>query len=196
MILGVIWATMAFATLTTLYFARRSASNLDSQGTAYVRIWAPIVLPIRILLWNTFILFCSSVTLEMARRQVARKATLEPVQAIVGGTEVRRIRIPWLAITTLLGLGFLGGQLLAWAEVRSRGFRASTPGPSPFFYLLTGAHAIHLTAGILFLLYAATISLLHRSIERKRVVVEVTRWYWHFMGALWVYVFALLWFAQ
>jgi cytochrome c oxidase subunit 3 len=50
--------------------------------------------------------------------------------------------------------------------------------------------------GILILLYAAVAALLHKSIEHKRIVVEVTRWYWHFMGVLWVYVFALLWFGQ
>jgi len=27
-------------------------------------------------------------------------------------------------------------------------------------------------------------------------VVEITRWYWHFMSVLWLYVFALLWFAK
>jgi cytochrome c oxidase subunit 3 len=42
------------------------------------------------------------------------------------------------------------------------------------------------------LLYAAAMSLFRQTIEQKRIVVEVTRWYWHFMGVLWVYVFALL----
>jgi cytochrome c oxidase subunit 3 len=46
--------------------------------------------------------------------------------------------------------------------------------------------------GILILLYAAAMSLLRQTIEQKRIVVEVTRWYWHFMGVLWIYVFALL----
>ena len=101
-----------------------------------------------------------------------------------------------LTLTALLGLAFLFGQWLAWLDFRGHGFRASTSGPSPFFYVLTGAHGLHLVGGILVLIYAALASLFHKSIEHRRIVVEVTRWYWHFMGILWIYVFALLWLAQ
>jgi heme/copper-type cytochrome/quinol oxidase subunit 3 len=37
---------------------------------------------------------------------------------------------------------------------------------------------------------------LHRPVEHRRIVVEVVSWYWHFMGVLWLYVFALLEFAM
>ena len=76
------------------------------------------------------------------------------------------------------------------------GFHISTRKPTPFFYILTGAHAVHLAGGIVALLYAGLASLFHRSIENRRIVVEVASWYWHFMGILWVYVFALLEFAM
>jgi heme/copper-type cytochrome/quinol oxidase subunit 3 len=46
------------------------------------------------------------------------------------------------------------------------------------------------------LLYAGVISLLRSGIEHRRIVLEVTSWYWHFMGVLWLYVFALLQFAK
>ena len=45
-------------------------------------------------------------------------------------------------------------------------------------------------------LYAGFASLLHRPVEHRRIVVEVVSWYWHFMGVLWLYVFALLEFAM
>jgi cytochrome c oxidase subunit 3 len=32
--------------------------------------------------------------------------------------------------------------------------------------------------------------------EQRRILVETAAWYWHFMGVLWVYVFALLQFAK
>ena len=69
-------------------------------------------------------------------------------------------------------------------------------GASPFFYVLTGVHAVHLIVGIGVLIYAGIISLLRHAIEQQRIVIEITRWYWHFMGALWVYVFALLQFGR
>jgi heme/copper-type cytochrome/quinol oxidase subunit 3 len=55
---------------------------------------------------------------------------------------------------------------------------------------------VHLMGGVLVLLYAATVSLLRRPVEGRRIVVDVTAWYWHFMFLLWIGIFALLWFAR
>src|SRR5436305_1683367 len=62
-------------------------------------------------------------------------------------------------------------------------------------FILTGAHAIHLAGGVAVLLYAGVISLIRRSVEHRRIVVEVAAWYWHFMGVLWIYIFGLLFLA-
>ena len=42
------------------------------------------------------------------------------------------------------------------------------------------------------LLWAASASLLHKPVEARRIVVDITAWYWHFMAVLWIFVFALL----
>jgi cytochrome c oxidase subunit 3 len=68
--------------------------------------------------------------------------------------------------------------------------------PIPFFYILTGAHAFHLLGGLIVLLYAGTISLLKRGLYHRRIVMELSAWYWHFMAVLWIYIFALLQFAR
>ncbi len=193
---GVVSVSMLFLILTAVFFARQTSVVLDSETHRYIRMWIPIVLPVHLLLWNTLLLLSSSITLELARRQVARDMVLAPLRTIVGTGTDGRVRAPWLLMTTGLGITFLFGQWMAWTEFRAHGFHASTVGPSPFFYVLTGAHAIHLAVGILILLYAAATSLFRQTLEQKRVVLEVTRWYWHFMGVLWVYVFALLWFGQ
>ncbi len=99
-------------------------------------------------------------------------------------------------MTVILGLAFLVGQGMAWADLRSRGFFVSTNPDSSFVYLLTAAHAVHLAGGIIALLWAGITSLLHRPIEGRRIVVDVAAWYWHFMAVLWIYVFALLAFAR
>jgi cytochrome c oxidase subunit III len=195
LICGVVSVTMLFAVLTTVFFTRQNSVVLDSHAH-YVRMWVPVVLPVRLLLWNTLLLLFSSITLELARRRLARDMVLAPLRTIVGNEDEQRLRIPWLAITTVLGILFLLGQWLAWQEFRAHGFHAFTEGPSPFFYLLTGTHAVHLTVGVLVLLYAAGLALFGRALEERRIVLEVARWYWHFMGVLWLYVFALLWFVR
>lgn len=196
LLLGIVSISMLFITMTAVFFLRESAVVIDHQTGRYVREWAQIQLPVRLLLWNTLVLLLSSGTIELARRSLAREMVLAPVAGIAGIALGRELRMPWLGITITLGLLFLGGQWLAWSELSSRGFHVFTGGPSPFFYILTGAHAIHLMVGILILFYAGVISLFRRRIEHRRIVIEVTSWYWHFMGVLWIYVFALLQFGR
>jgi cytochrome c oxidase subunit 3 len=194
LILAIVSITMLFTTVTAIFLLRHHFFVVDPPFDA--RPWVSIVLPVRLLLWNTLILLVSSFTMEMARRGLAREMVLAPVRAIAGIAGEREIRFPWLGITALLGIAFLGGQWLAWEAFQAQGFHASTGGSSAFFYILTGAHALHLAVGVLILLYASAISLLRRPIEHRRIVVELTAWYWHFMALLWVYVFALLQFGR
>ena len=62
--------------------------------------------------------------------------------------------------------------------------------------MLTGAHAIHLAGGLLVLLWACIASSMRRRFESRQIVVEVTGWYWHFMGVLWIFIFLLLHFSR
>src|SRR5262249_7645030 len=103
---------------------------------------------------------------------------------------------PWLNITIVLGFGFLFGQWMAWRELAGRGVYLGTSTSGAFFYVLTGAHAVHLVGGLVALLVPAVPALMHRPVEAGRIVVDVTAWYWHFMAVLWIYIFALLWFAR
>jgi cytochrome c oxidase subunit 3 len=63
-------------------------------------------------------------------------------------------------------------------------------------YLLTATHAIHLAGGMIALLWAALSWRSRKPIEARRIMVDITAWYWHFMAVLWIYVFALLGFAR
>lgn len=185
--------SILFVTVTVIFFfMRHGAAVFDPRSGNYIREWVPVALPMRLLILNTIILLVSSFTIEMARRSVAREMVLAPVRSIPGIALDREFGIPWLGFTVVLGLLFLGGQWAAWHVLQTHGFHIFTRVPSPFFYILTGAHAVHLTGGIIVLLYAGMISLLNRAIEHQRIVLEIAAWYWHFMGALWVYVFALL----
>ena len=196
LILGIVSISVLFITITAVFFLRQASVVIDHQTGRLIREWTPIVLPLRLLLWNTLVLLLSSLSMELARRSLAREMVLAPVAGIAGIRLDRELRVPWLAITITLGFLFLLGQWMAWQALRVNGFHVSTSGPSPFFYILTGAHAAHLAVGIMVLLYAGVISLSRSRIEHRRIVLELASWYWHFMGALWVCVFALLQFGK
>jgi len=187
---------MLFIAFTSAYIVRQGLPTLDPSTNKVVHDWIPVQLPTALFLFNTTVLLLSSVTIELARRQLVRQAALEPVASIPGVSLGKDRKIPWLGMTIVLGLCFLTGQWLAWNDLASRGFYVATGPSSSFVYLLTGVHAVHLLGGVVALLVAGSTVLLHRPLESRRIVVDVTAWYWHFMALLWIYILALLEFAR
>jgi cytochrome c oxidase subunit III len=160
---------MLFVAFTSAYLARR-------QETGWVAIAVPPVL------WlNTAVLLVSSATLESARARIAR--------GDAGG--FRR----GLWETAGLGVLFLLGQLAAWRQLSAQGLYLAGNPHSAFFYLLTGVHGLHLLGG----LAALGVVLLRASggayTPRAHTGVDVFALYWHFMDGLWLYLFALLFWA-
>jgi len=188
--------SMLFVSFTSAYIVRRGLPTLDPNTNALVRDWLPVQLPTVLFLINTGILLLSSGTLELARRKLERESALAPVRSIPGVSLGSESKIPWLALTIVLGLCFLAGQWIAWKSLAMGGFYLATFPSSSFVYLLTGGHALHLLGGITALALAGAATALHRPVDSRRIVLDVTAWYWHFMALLWIYILALLEFAR
>src|SRR5436305_2191547 len=151
--------SVLFVTLTVIFvLMRHGAGILDAHSGNFIREWTPIELPVGLLMLNTLVLLTSSATIELARRSVAREMVLAPVRSIPGIALDREFGIPWLSITIALGLVFLFGQWAAWRALQERGFHMFSGVPSPFFFILTVAHAIHLAGGAGELWYAGIAS--------------------------------------
>ncbi|MFI5118216.1 MAG: heme-copper oxidase subunit III [Terriglobales bacterium] len=187
---------MLFVAFTSAYIVRQGLPTFDPHTNTVVHDWIPVPLPTLLFLVNTCVLLLSSVSIECARRQLARQVALEPVQSIPGVSLGKERTFPWLALTIVLGMCFLAGQWLAWDDLATRGFYVATNPSSSFVYLLTGTHAVHLLGGIIALLAAGTAVVLNRPLASRRIVVDVTAWYWHFMALLWIYILALLELAR
>lgn len=162
---------MTFAALTSALIVRKG-SSLD---------WQSFTLP-SILYLNTALILCSSITLEIARRRVAR---FMGGIAIPGESPAR-----WLYITLVFGLLFVTGQYVAWVRLRAEGLYLATNPSSSFFYLLTAAHVLHVLGGLIGLLYV--IGKLRKS-QLRRSTLDAASRYWHFVDILWVYLLLLLW---
>lgn len=170
-----IWVALAailmmFTSLTSAYIVR-AASFSD---------WRPITMP-RVLLVSTALILISSATIEAAKRRLK------------GG--FASSYKSWLLITTLLGFGFLLSQLSAWRQLVRQGIYVSTNPHSSFFYLLTGAHGVHLLGGLLAITFVLvrTRKLLANG-ANHRAIAGALAVYWHFMDVLWIYLFLLLFF--
>jgi cytochrome c oxidase subunit III len=170
-----IWVGLAAITMT---FAAFTSALIVRQGGS--SDWQHFTLP-SILYFNSLIIIASSVTLEISRRQittfmVARNEGIAPSR--------------WLYATLALGLIFVAGQIFAWLQLKSQGFGLAANISYSFFYVLTVAHAIHLLGGLGGLI--RVISKVNHSVLR-RSTLKATSLYWHFMGALWLYLLLLLW---
>jgi cytochrome c oxidase subunit 3 len=158
---------MVFAAFTSAMVVRRGMA-LD---------WVSIAVP-RILWLNTGVLLASSLTLELSRHRLARRSAAQFTRG--------------LCVTLALGLAFLAGQAVAWRELAARGVYLATNPSSSFFYVLTAAHGLHLAGGILALAYVAGRAGRIAQGLARRTPLEVAAIYWHFMDALWIYIFFLL----
>lgn len=161
---------MLFAAFTSAYLVRRSGSD-----------WTPIELP-GILWVNTAVLVASSLALERGR-VASRQGKI--VSARHG-----------LLAAAGLGLVFLAGQVTAWRELVGQGVYLPTSPHSSFVYILTGVHGVHVAAGLVLLIYTATrmwnVSVrLDRETATARLITASAT-FWHFLAALWLYVFALV----
>jgi cytochrome c oxidase subunit 3 len=185
--------TVLFVGATTAYLVRQSTPHWDQDRQQNVYEWRPLELPYQQLWINTVLLALSSVALELARRRMLKEAEFSSMGIL---PPRHSTDLPWLPITVVLGVGFLLGQLLVWRSLRAHGaFLSANPSKS-FFFMFTGGHAIHLAGGLVMLFYAACGRWLRVRQESQRIAVEVTSWYWHFMGVLWAGIFALLHFAR
>jgi cytochrome c oxidase subunit III len=186
---------MLFVSFTTVYVIRRAFTAPAASNPSYIQSWIPVSLPWVLLLLNTTILLASSVTIELARRAITRDAALAPIQSIPGVSLGDEHHFPWLSLTTLLGFSFLAGQAFVWSKLSSHGFHLAGGTSVSFIYILTAMHGLHLAGGIIALLYANLASALHRPVEARRIVVDITSWYWHCMTGLWIYILGLFWFV-
>ena len=99
----------------------------------------------------------------------------------------------WLAATVLLGGIFLGGTAHEWYQLIYRdGLTIRTNLFGTTFYSLVGLHASHVIVGLIMLSLALIFSLTGRLTEKHTGRLEVLSLYWHFVDAVWVVVFTVV----
>ena len=162
---------MLFTSLSSAYIVR--------SGVTYD--WYPIAVP-RVMFGSTALLLLGSVAIEIARRKLKQ------------GLSQTYSR--YLLLTFLLGIGFLVSQLFAWRQLAAQGMYISSNPHSSFFYVLTGTHGLHIAGGLLGLAFLWLRSRRYldnsRLIAKRQAAADAVSIYWHFMGALWIYLFLLL----
>ena len=104
-----------------------------------------------------------------------------------------------LLLSIALGLAFCVTQFLGWRELLSAGIffagKTSNPGGS-FIYLLSGVHLIHIVSGLIYLGVIYSKSVKNAYNANNYGGVRNSALYWHFLDALWIYLFVFLYFTK
>jgi cytochrome c oxidase subunit III len=99
----------------------------------------------------------------------------------------------WLASTVTLGTIFLAGTAREWYQlIYHDGLTIQTNLFGTTFYSLVGLHATHVAVGLLLLSLALIFSLRGQLAEKHTERLEVLSLYWHFVDAVWVVVFLVV----
>jgi len=125
---------------------------------------------------NTVILLSSSVTVHFAHGAIHHQE--------------RNKIVAWLGITVLLGIIFLGLQILEYYEaVAHMGLTLGSGIYGSTFFLLTGFHGFHVTMGTFILLVQFFRVLKGHFTANDCFGFEAASWYWHFVDVVWVGLF-------
>ena len=137
--------------------------------------WLPELPSLGLSLPNTVVLLASSGTAWWAEKGIRRGA--------------RRQLLAGLTLSILLGMAFLGIQLVEW---HNQHFSLSSSSYGSFFYTITGFHMMHVAVGVVMLLMVLLWSSLGYFDARRHTPVLIVIAYWHFVDAVWIAVFATL----
>ena len=127
---------------------------------------------------TSFILLMSSLTMVLALAACQRG-------------EMRRFRI-WILATALFGATFIGGQIFEFTEFTRQGLNLDTNLFGSSFFVLTGLHGAHVTAGIVWLMSLWGLAMQGRIGQADSERVEVAGLYWHFVDVVWIVIFTVI----
>lgn len=124
-------------------------------------------------------LLSSSLTVVFATRALAR-GKLIPFEL-------------WMLATIVLGGIFLGATGIEWwGLIYGEGLTIYSNLLGTTFYSLVGFHALHVTIGLSMLGFVLVLCLLGHVREEHAERVEILSWYWHFVDAVWIVVFTVV----
>jgi cytochrome c oxidase subunit 3 len=140
--------------------------------------------PLLLIAIMTFVLISSSGTMAMAVNCAARRDRVNAATLMI--------------VTATLGETFVAMQAFEWSKlILNEGIRpwGNPLGAAQFgsaFFMITGFHGLHVTAGVIYLLTVA-VRLLRGRYEQtgNYQIVEIAGLYWHFVDLVWVFIFAL-----
>jgi cytochrome c oxidase subunit 3 len=176
--------TFIFTCFLTGYMTMRMSTTVPwpNASEVFALTIGGTEVPLILIAIMTFVLITSSGTMAMAVNFAYRR---------------NRVRTAVLMLATAaLGATFVGMQAFEWTKLIHEGVRpwGNPMGAAQFgssFFMITGFHGLHVSAGVIYLLVVA-LRVLRGRYEKigNYQIVEIAGLYWHFVDLVWVFIFA------
>lgn len=157
---------MMFAGLTSAYIVKRSQAS-----------WLMIEIPV--MFWySTATILASSVTVQLA------------LKALIKREMVNYKRL--LLVTAVLGVLFIVLQVVGFRQFAAQDIRLVGAGSNAsysFLLAISGMHGVHVLGGVVALVVIAIRALNSSTRNYSSLPLEIAATYWHFVDALWIYLF-------
>lgn len=157
---------MMFAGLTSAYIVKRSQAS-----------WLMIEIPI--LFWvSTVTILASSATVQLALKALKKREMVN----------YRRL----LVVTAVLGVLFILLQVAGFRQFAAQDIRLVGAGSNAsysFLLAISGLHGLHVLGGVVALAVVAIRAMNNFTRSYSTVPLEIVATYWHFVDALWIYLF-------
>ena len=176
---GMISITMTFAGLTSAFIV--SSSRPDWLDSFVLPNWFTI---------STVSIVFSSIFFQLAKSRLDKYVRVSLPENINIYIERNNVNI-LLILTILTAIVFVVSQFLGFNEIISQGYYFTGPESSvttSYVYILVFLHLAHLFAGMIVL--TVVISKFNKQkYEKNKLGFELALIFWHFLGALWIYLF-------
>ena len=176
---GMISITMTFAGLTSAFIV--SSSRPDWLDSFVLPNWFTI---------STVSIILSSLFFQLAKFRLdkyIRVSLPENINIYIERNNVNSL----LVLTILTAIIFVVSQFLGFNEIISQGYYFTGPESSvttSYVYILVFLHLAHLFAGMIVLTVVIT-KFNKQKYEKNKLGFELALIFWHFLGALWIYLF-------
>lgn len=170
---AIVSMVMVFAGLTSAYVVRMQAGD-----------WLHFDLP-QLFYVSTAIIIISSVTMNWVLSSAKKN-------------DFKNMKVA-SSVTLMLGIAFIICQFKAWGilfdqKVVFAGSYSNAAGS--FLYILTGLHMAHLVGGILALSVVWVKALGKRYNSENHYGIKLCAIFWHFLDALWIFLFLFLLYVR
>jgi len=165
-----------------MFFACLIATYMAYKGKSLAGPYPHEILNIPLTSISTFVLLMSSLLMVLAL-------------AAVRGGDALGAKL-WLLGTALFGMIFLGFQAYEFTEFAHRGLTLEANLFGATFFVLTGFHGAHVSAGVIWLVSLWVLALRNRLTPADSMLVETAGLYWHFVDIVWIAIFTLVYLIQ